>query len=136
MDRRTLLTGIGITLGSLAGCSGDGSETPGGERPGENTPELTPEPTPAPMRFPSYSFEEGEDGKGIVVMTLSNPGENRRETTLTVGVNDQDGERVSGSTELSIDAGAEKTYRVPVDVNGTWFAANGNLQSAELADEQ
>jgi len=134
MDRRTLLVGAGAAFGSLAGCSGSNSETPGGERPGERTPEPTPEPTPVPMTFPTYSFEEGDDGTTVVVLTLSNPGEERRDTTMTVVVENADGEAVTGSTDIDVAAGGEATYRVPVDVSWSWFGDNRNLRGVRFAD--
>jgi|GEM_PF-3069887 len=134
MDRRSLLVGAGAVLGSLAGCSGSDSETPGDERPGQNTPEPTPEPTPVPMEFPTYTFEEADDGTTAVVLSLSNPDPEPRETTMTVLVKNKDDEVVTGETEISVPAGGEETYRVPVDVPWSWFQDHRNLQGVRFAD--
>jgi len=134
MDRRSLLVGTGVALGSLAGCFGSDAESPDSERPGENTPEPTPEPTPVPMEFPSYAFEEGDDGTTVVVLTLSNPDPERRETTMTVLVENEDGERVTGETGIAVPAGEDATYRVSVDVPWSWFRDNSNLQGIRFAD--
>ena len=135
MDRRRLLVGVASVLGGLAGCSGDGSETPGGERPTARTPESTPEPTPAPIRFPSYAFEESDAGTTVVVLTLSNPADERRETTMTVVTKGPEGQQVNGSTDIDVPAGGEATYRVPVDTEWSWFRDNRNLQGVHFADE-
>lgn len=135
MDRRTLLVGAASVLGGLAGCSGDGSETLGGERPGGATPEPTPQPTPVPLRFSSYSFEASDAGTTVVVITLSNPADERRETTMIVGTKGPEGEQITGSADIDVPAEGEATYRVTVDIEWSWFRNNRNLQGVRFADE-
>lgn len=66
MDRRTMLTGVGALLTTLAGCTG---------APSEGTPTGSPTPTPAPPRIIDQSLEPREQCERPGTATITTDGD-------------------------------------------------------------
>lgn len=78
MDRRTLLTGGGAVLATLAGCTGT---------PSEGSPTGSPTPTPAPPRITDRSLELREQCERPGTATITTDGDAVVVEGCIVGIN-------------------------------------------------